>query len=487
MSTPLEEHALPLAGGEIVENLLIVYAGILCINLIISAGLWFLSKAPLYRSVFLLWLAGILSFLMTGFFTQNDLAIALGFSATFLVNIVLSYLLSEVTLTKLPWRLFVFFLLLSYPLAIAGHLLQLSFVWIALPVTIAVGFPGLFASGKIIYTKWNELTATGKTFSIVAGLYSLHMVDFAFLRLDETFSTIGFSIGLLFGYCFSILVPAAVLEILTEKAERRIREEETQRRLLERELQTAHDLQMSLMPREFPQVLGFDVAGRCIPANHVGGDFFQYYQQDGKLAVCMADVTGHAMEAAVPVLMFSGILETEMRLDNPIHELFGHLNRTLYIKLDPRTFVCFAMGEIDFATCILRLSNSGCPYPYHFKASTGEVEELQMDAYPLGILPESDYTVRDIQLEREDYILFCSDGIIEAENGAGELFGFERTGDAIHGGCADGLPAEALIDRLIGKVREFVDDAPQGDDMTCIVIQVKKLSIDAGKPLARCL
>ncbi|MBT4504117.1 MAG: hypothetical protein HOC74_40680, partial [Gemmatimonadetes bacterium] len=81
---------------------------------------------------------------------------------------------------------------------------------------------------------------------------------------------------------------------------------------LEEELQTAHDMQMRLMPVESPQIPNLDIAGRCLTANHVGGDFFQYYPQDDKLPLCMADVTGHAMEAAIPVVMFSGILDNQM-------------------------------------------------------------------------------------------------------------------------------------------------------------------------------
>jgi len=86
--------------------------------------------------------------------------------------------------------------------------------------------------------------------------------------------------------------------------------DEAQRQLideLEEELQTAHDMQMRLMPTESPQIAGFDIAGRCLPANHVGGDLFQYFPQDGKLAISLADVTGHAMEAAIPMVMFSGM------------------------------------------------------------------------------------------------------------------------------------------------------------------------------------
>ena len=90
---------------------------------------------------------------------------------------------------------------------------------------------------------------------------------------------------------------------------------------LEDELQTAHELQMGLMPGEGPQVEGFDIAGRCVPANHVGGDFFQYFHLSrDRLAITTTDVTGHAMEAAIPVVMFDGILESQIKLGGGIED-----------------------------------------------------------------------------------------------------------------------------------------------------------------------
>ncbi len=243
---------------------------------------------------------------------------------------------------------------------------------------------------------------------------------------------------------------------------------------LEEELQTAHTLQMGLMPTEPPQIEGFDITGRCIPANHVGGDFFQYFQQDGKLSVCMADVTGHAMEAAVPVMMFSGVLKTEMRHGSSIDTLFANLNEIMHDTLDKRTYVCFEMMEIDLAQRKLQLANSGCPYPFHYHASTGDVTELQVDAYPLGVRAETAYKAIEANLAMGDYIVFCSDGIIEVANTSEDIFGFEQTAQTIREGCAEGLPAEALIDRLIGVVQEFAGDEPQGDDMTCVVIRIEK-------------
>jgi len=259
---------------------------------------------------------------------------------------------------------------------------------------------------------------------------------------------------------------------LTEQ-QSRIRAQEALNRELEEELQTAHRMQQGLMPTVPPQIVGLDIVGCCLPANHVGGDFFQYFQRDGKLAVCMADVTGHAMEAAVPVMMFSGILHSQMEEGHSVEKLLGRLNGSLHATLERRTFVCFTLGELQLATRTLRLANCGCPYPLHYQAATSQISEMQMDAYPLGVQTGSTYEALEVLLEPGDRIVFCSDGIIEAENTDGELFGFEQATETIRHACAEGLSAEALIDRLIDAVKSFAGDAPQGDDMTVVVLRVE--------------
>ncbi len=197
-----------------------------------------------------------------------------------------------------------------------------------------------------------------------------------------------------------------------------LKQKEAYLQVTEAELQTAHDMQMGLMPISPPSVEGFDVTGRCVAANHVGGDLFQYFRSGKSLSIALADVTGKAMDAAFPVVMFGGILDNQMEQAPPLEELFPRLNSSLHRSLDSRTFICFEMAEIDTESGTVRYSNGGLPYPYHFH--DGEVSELQVDTYPLGVRPDTEYDVIERQLAEGDYLVICSDGFAEAENEDGE-------------------------------------------------------------------
>ncbi|NKB68153.1 MAG: SpoIIE family protein phosphatase [Candidatus Latescibacteria bacterium] len=243
---------------------------------------------------------------------------------------------------------------------------------------------------------------------------------------------------------------------------------------LEDELQTASELQLGLMPVAAPIVPGFSLAGHCQPASHVSGDFYQYLaRSDGGLVLCLADVTGHAMDAAIPMVQFAGILESEGKYVRQLAQLFVALNQTLYQALSRRTYVCCAMVELIPAASTVRLANAGCPFPFHFQAASGQVIEHEIATYPLGARAKTKFPVIDIDLSPGDRLVLCSDGIIEAANAQEELFGFERTRGAIAQGCREGLTAEGLIDRLLTEVGIFTGGRPPEDDMTCVALRVE--------------
>lgn len=246
-----------------------------------------------------------------------------------------------------------------------------------------------------------------------------------------------------------------------------------------KELEAARQMQMSLMPTASPVIDGMDIAGGCRPANHVGGDFFQYLQMDdSRWVVCLADVTGHGMEAAIPVVMFCGVLKSLVDKGRKVDELLCSLNNTMHggltgNTLTGRTFVCFSGGELDVEKRIFRLSNAGCPFPFHYRASVDEVVELEIEGYPLGVRPNRNYRLMEVGLEPGDRVILCTDGIIEAEDRFGHMFGFDKLAYVIREGCRQQLPAAELRDYIMAEVTDYCEDVAQADDQTLMVIEQK--------------
>ena len=241
---------------------------------------------------------------------------------------------------------------------------------------------------------------------------------------------------------------------------------------LEQELQTAHDMQMGLMPSNDPIVTGYDIVGRCRPATEVGGDFYQYFSlEDGRLIIALADVTGHGMQAAVPTMVFSGLLDTQINYTPSPDELMPRLNSSLHRVLERRTFVCFTMAELETTTSTIRLSNGGCPYPFFYRAATQQVEEIDLSAFPLGVRAESSYRVAELELNDGDIIVLCSDGIIESSDVEGNLFGFDRTADAIRQMGIQCASSTKLVKHVFDIIEDFAGTGAQEDDQTMVAIR----------------
>lgn len=239
----------------------------------------------------------------------------------------------------------------------------------------------------------------------------------------------------------------------------------------ERDLRRAHDMQMGLMPRRAPRMPGFDFAGYCVPARHVGGDLYKYHQlQDGRLVGLLADATGHAMEAMIPIMIFAGIVESYLTMTASVDEVFGNLNLALHTALPPQTFVCLCMGILEPRTRTLSIANSGCPYPFHYVAASGTLDEVALDGYPLGANPAAVYEMARIALAPGDRVVFCSDGVVETLNDRGEFLGHEGLADRILAGCRRGLSAREILRDIVKDVAAFRGDVSQADDITGIVV-----------------
>lgn len=251
---------------------------------------------------------------------------------------------------------------------------------------------------------------------------------------------------------------------------------QTQQRLiddLEAELQEAHDMQMSLLPSgpvESERVLA---AGRCVPANHVGGDYYSFdWMGGGKSFVFgAADVSGKAMKAAVRVMQLSGMFRYELRDDRSPAQVLRGLHLSLLNHLDSASFVTGCLAVLDAATGQAQIANGGHPYPIVLKQN-GELREIELPSIPLGMtLPfgvSHNVAEGEATLERGDTLVFYSDGITDLQDDTESFYGDDRFFASLkrHAGK---VPTE-LINDVMDELGRFKGTAQQADDVTMVAV-----------------
>ncbi len=247
----------------------------------------------------------------------------------------------------------------------------------------------------------------------------------------------------------------------------------TEKRNVQLELKAAHDMQMGLMPKEDPVVAGFDIAAVCVPANEVGGDFYDYVWLDRKktkLGIAVADVSGKAMKAAMTAVLTSGMLYSELQKSASPRQVLRRINHPLYLRSDRRVFTALAFAVLDVRSRVISYSCAGQIPPVLIR--NGRAEELKIHGLrlPLGIKDDLVYHELKIRLKKGDVLVFLTDGIVEAMNGAKEMYGFDGLRQSLL--RSTGLSAAGLRDHLLEDVKQFAGPAPQHDDMTVVVVKV---------------
>jgi phosphoserine phosphatase RsbU/P len=237
----------------------------------------------------------------------------------------------------------------------------------------------------------------------------------------------------------------------------------------EEELQRAREIQESLLPKQIPQLPGFEVASAWQPARAVGGDYFDVLKLDeNRLALCIADVSGKGVPAALLMANLQASLRASVRdLDSPAR-VCTVVNGMLCESIAAAKFVTFLCGVLDAASRTFRYCNAGHPYP--ILVSSGALRTLDQGGAVLGVLPAWTYQNVSVDLSSGDRLLLFTDGITEAEGPQGEEFGEERVAAFAKAHAANS--AANITQQLLSQVTEFCG-AQFHDDATLLVLAVK--------------
>jgi serine phosphatase RsbU (regulator of sigma subunit) len=241
-----------------------------------------------------------------------------------------------------------------------------------------------------------------------------------------------------------------------------------QKESLEKELQVARELQQSLLPSSLTTTEAVELASYFEPSAAIGGDYFDLLKIDaGRLAIVVADVSGHGLSAGLRMAMLKAalVMLVEQRLDS--HEVFSRLDRLVREgagSAGGRPLVTATLAIFDPATGRLDLTNAGHTPTYWLRQDG--VEEILLPSPPLGVLGDR-YASCSRTLEPGDLVVWLSDGLIESADPSGDPFGFERVQETLVGTGS----ATQVRDRLLAAVAKHSQGAPPADDRTLVVLR----------------
>jgi serine phosphatase RsbU (regulator of sigma subunit) len=247
----------------------------------------------------------------------------------------------------------------------------------------------------------------------------------------------------------------------------RLVERERERQRLEAEINIARDIQQALLPRAFKEYANLDVSGCNFPCLSVGGDYFDVFPiDDDRTAFLIADVSGKGLGAALLTTMLQGAL-SGLTIGVDPARVFTHINRFLCDHAEVGRYATMFFGVTD-SKGHLEFINAGHPSPYlirHGKAETPFTE----GSYPVGLVPEAEYTAACLKLEPGDTLVLFSDGVTEAMDPADEMFGMKRLEEVLND--KGDVTLEHLQKCILESVENFVRGARQADDLTMLLVR----------------
>jgi steroid delta-isomerase-like uncharacterized protein len=241
------------------------------------------------------------------------------------------------------------------------------------------------------------------------------------------------------------------------------------RQSIAQELRVARSIQEASLPKEVPTLEGWEISPRYQPAREVGGDFYDFhFLSEGRLGVVVGDATGKGVPAALVMSTTCGMLQvTAGALDSSSPgEVLEQVNETLLARIPQNMFVTCFYAVLEPESGTLRYANAGHDLPYLHR--DGNAEELRARGMPLGLMPKMGYEQKEIVLNSGEAALLYSDGLVEAHDPKGEMFGFPRLRALV----AEHGEDSSLEDSLLEELHTFVGAGwEQEDDITLLTLR----------------
>ena len=242
------------------------------------------------------------------------------------------------------------------------------------------------------------------------------------------------------------------------------------------DLDIARSIQQDLLPAASPNLEDFEVAGWNQPANQTGGDYFDWQSlPDGRLAISLADATGHGIGPALVSALCRAYARASLIVDDEHHQVLDRLNCLLAEDLSANRFVTFALVFLDPMKSEVEVLSAGHGPILWYKHATHEVENLEAQGIPLGMIAGVSYEQALVRkLAPNDMIVLVTDGFYEWENTKGQEFGLQRLESVIL--QSHDCSAEEVISRLRSSVEDFCGGTEQKDDLTAVVLKRKTVA-----------
>ena len=247
-----------------------------------------------------------------------------------------------------------------------------------------------------------------------------------------------------------------------------LRKVNAEKKRIDSELQVASQIQQSLLPQGELCVDGLELEGLLTPAREVGGDLYDYFIRDEKLFFCIGDVSGKGAPSAILMAVIHALFRSAAVHESNPARIMQFINAASCHNNNTNMFVTVFIGVLDLPTGLLRYCDAGHDAPFVLHDDTPSLLDV-LPHLPIGVFDDTKYDVQTITLQPNSSLFLYTDGLTEAMNAKHQLFGLNRVKTLLEGVVNDS--PQAILDKIVEGVMDFVKNAEQSDDLTLLSIR----------------